>query len=166
MIGVFDAGVSAEAGPGIVVGEASALGAGAIPGRAVGIACDVIVDRGSVVSVGSGVGSDRGEAGPQATAMAARVMITKVRIRHRRMFGSFDILLSSCSSFLGAHYGAGFITRPRNRSVPVALSRMRKMKGRSTVTGMGSLVGPEVGTTTAVAAAASVPRSSTDTNAL
>ena len=44
----------------------------------------------------------------------------------------------------------------------MALSRMRNMKGRSTVT----RVGPDTRTTTAVAAAASVPSSSTDTNAL
>ena len=50
--------------------------------------------------------------------------------------------------------------------MPVALSRMRNMKGRSTVTGMGSLPGPESIITTPVAAAASVPLSSTDTNAL
>ena len=39
--------------------------------------------------------------------------------------------------------GSGFITRPRNRTVPVAVSRIRKMKGRLTVTGMGSLLDPE-----------------------
>ena len=45
--------------------------------------------------------------------------------------------------FVAAPHGFGFITRPRNSTVPVSLSRMRKMKGRLTVTGMGSLVGPD-----------------------
>ena len=46
------------------------------------------------------------------------------------------------------------------------VSRIRKMKGRLTVTGIGSLPRPDIGTTTPVAAVASVPSSSTDTNAL
>ncbi len=60
----------------------------------------------------------------------------------------------------------GSSTRPTNRTTPVSLSRIRKMNGLSTVTLTGSGGADSACIMTAVAAAASVPASSTDTNAL
>ncbi len=60
----------------------------------------------------------------------------------------------------------GSTTHPTNRMAPVCRSRMRKKSGQFTVTstlGRGRAVTPA---TTAVAAAASVPESPTETNAL
>ena len=60
----------------------------------------------------------------------------------------------------------GFSTRPTNRMASVVRSRIKKMKGRSTITFFGSGLPDNKRATTPVAAAASVPSSSTDTNAL
>ena len=65
------------------------------------------------------------------------------------------------------HYSPGFSTRPTNRMASVARSRIRKIKGRSTIILIGSgLPYTTFSVITLVAAAASVPSSSTDTNAL
>lgn len=59
-------------------------------------------------------------------------------------------------------YRVGSITRPTNSTVPVSISRIRKMKGLSISTRVisGIAVKPTI---TPVAAAASVPASSTET---
>ncbi len=65
------------------------------------------------------------------------------------------------------YFVPGFRTRPTKRMLPVPMSRIRKMNGRSMVTCTGGSTGADVTPTiTAVAAAASVPASSTETNAL
>ena len=63
-------------------------------------------------------------------------------------------------------YVPGLSTRPTKSIDPVSISRIRNMKGRSMVTSTGSPGGIDAGIMTAVAAAASVPDSSTETNAL
>jgi hypothetical protein len=61
----------------------------------------------------------------------------------------------------------GSLTRPKKRTSPLALSRMRKRKGRSTLSPRGGGSGLDLDfITTAVAAAASVPFWSTRTKPL
>ncbi len=66
----------------------------------------------------------------------------------------------------GAIRAHGSATRPTNSTVPVGRSRTRKMNGRSTRTSTGLGFADSVCITTPVAAAASVPASSTDTKVL
>jgi len=71
-----------------------------------------------------------------------------------------------CFWMRSARYAAGFTTCPRNRMAPLSMSRIRKTNGRSTFTSTGVPGAAVRSITTAVAAAASVPSSSTATNAL
>ena len=66
----------------------------------------------------------------------------------------------------GAMQAYGFTTLPMNSTVPVGRSRTRNMNGRSNRTFTGLGFADSVCITTPVAAAASVPASSTDTKAL
>jgi len=60
-------------------------------------------------------------------------------------------------------YAPGLRTRPIKRTAPVSMSRIRKMKGRSMLTSTGGSGTAVNFIITAVAAAASVPASSTAT---
>ena len=88
-------------------------------------------------------------------------IVTKTNIKY---FPCFSWHLSVLVAV--KNYPAGLTIRPIKRIAPVFMSRIRNMKGRLIVNSIGG-DGAEVSDTiAAVAAAASVPASSTDTNAL
>ena len=86
-------------------------------------------------------------------------------VRLRVTFRSTDALWPVTGACAQENHALGFRTRPVNRTVPVSMSRIMNMNGRSTLSSMGDVRLPFF-ITTAVAAAASVPASSTATNAL